>query len=123
MGLSSIADITADKDMEVNLTLNEIIRAMAFLNRDIYHNGILIANTDKNTVEDFPEIMGKTAEEYAINYILSKSPDGTIEAGQKVIAEKTGKDPVRWVGYYLCNQLANEYNRQNGREPVEIFDD
>ena len=119
----NIANITMDDDMDVNLTLNEMLAAMIFLNRDIYIDGILIAHSGRDTVRDYPEIMGKTVEEYAKEYILSKSPDGTIEGGLAKIGEETEGDPVGWMGFYLDMQLANEYNRSIGKPPVEIFDD
>lgn len=123
MNLSDINNITIDKDFEISLTLNEMLAAMVYLNHDIYYNGVLIGRIDRDTARDYPEIMGKTVEEYATEYILSKSPDGTIEAGLDEIARRTGEDPVGWMSCYVDTQLANEYNRQNGREPVEIFEE
>ncbi len=74
-------DSTFDKDFETTLTLDKMISIAKMLNRDIYHKGMLVAETTSTMVDNYPEVMGKTAEEAAVEYILSKSMDGTILTG------------------------------------------
>lgn len=119
----NITNATMDEDMDTDLTLDEMIAITVYMTKEIYHDGILIARTSRDFVRDYPEIMGKTVEEYATEYILSKSPDGTIEAGLDEIARRTGEDPVGWMSCYVDTQLANEYNKSIGKEPVEIFEE
>lgn len=105
---------TVDKDFEGTLREDRIINIAKMLNRNIYHDGILIAETTETMVDNYPEVMGKTIEEAAVEYILSKSKDGTILNGiECIIKETEDSDYPAQIGFVLSEMFIDEWNEQN----------
>jgi hypothetical protein len=83
------------------------------LTRNVYCDGVLMAETDINTIEDYPEYMGTTFAQACYDYLMKYSDDGTLQAGIDNLVKDTGyKHYENHVGYIVGGRMiySGKYN-------------
>jgi hypothetical protein len=83
------------------------------LTRNVYCDGVLMAETDINTIEDYPEYMGTTFAQACYDYLMKYSDDGTLQTGIDNLVKDTGyKHYENHVGYIVGGRMiySGKYN-------------
>jgi hypothetical protein len=83
------------------------------LTRNVYCDGVLMAETDINTIEDYPEYMGTTFAQACYDYLMKYSDDGTLQTGIDNLVKDTGyKRYENHVGYIVGGRMiySGKYN-------------
>jgi hypothetical protein len=99
------SDLSGYKN-ETDVPMDVIEALENALTRNVYCDGVLMATTDINTIEDYPEYMGTTFAQACYDYLMKYSDDGTLQSGIDNLVKDTGSDDYEYhVGYIVGGRM------------------